>query len=146
MSFPLVGNLSVKRGFRTSQNDTNRTSDCLLTDDLRCNLIKNLVTVCTFSASFPRRRKSKLTKNGCPITDLGHDGQSWRICEHYYNKAKSHPHPCPLPSKERRLKKSLPPWRWDLRISPPLTGGDKGEGVRMCVATYCRLSKEGGAI
>jgi hypothetical protein len=29
-----------------------------------------------------------------------------------------HPHPCPLPSRERGLK-----------IAPPLRGGDKGEGV-----------------
>jgi len=30
----------------------------------------------------------------------------------------SHPHPCPLPSRERGP-----------RIPPPLRGGDKGEGV-----------------
>jgi hypothetical protein len=34
MSFPLVGNLSDKEGFWTSQNDRKRTSGCLFTDEL----------------------------------------------------------------------------------------------------------------
>jgi len=33
MSFPLVGNLSDKEGFWTSQNDRKRTSGCLFTDE-----------------------------------------------------------------------------------------------------------------
>jgi len=34
MSFPLDGNLSEKEGFRTSQNDRNRSSGCFFTEDI----------------------------------------------------------------------------------------------------------------
>jgi|WetSurSiteA1Bulk_404760.scaffolds.fasta_scaffold00652_4 general secretion pathway protein K len=42
------------------------------------------------------------------------------------NKTISHPHPYPLPSRERGFDPT-----------PPLRGGDQGEGVRICTLTHC---------
>jgi len=36
--------------------------------------VNSLIIVRTFLRSFPRRRESDLTKNGCPTEELGHDG------------------------------------------------------------------------
>jgi len=71
-SVEVKGRIKKVRSRDADINDILFKIDLLIHDDSQ--LINSLIIVFIFRPSFPRRRESNVSENGCPTKNLGHDG------------------------------------------------------------------------